>query len=119
MLGFGSKKLMASLGVDEAAWERFRLEKAEKHGRVGFNIAITQNWVCYDDGWRKALFPLGEIVSFSKEYREPFYGNATARFYVTLKFRNGSTFDLPCEFRELDKIAALLAERCPQAGKQG
>jgi len=103
-----SNKRMKALGVDKAAEEAFEREKSEGCVNAGY-AKFTKNWVYFNNTWTSGLFPLQEIVSFQKGYK-PTEGGA--RFYVTLRFRDGSIFNMPCEFNHLDRIAAALEERC-------
>jgi len=104
-----ANKRMKALGVDEAAKEAFEQEKRAGHTRIGFNfITFTENWLYYDSGWSSALFPLRDIVRFEKDYSPMRNG---ARFYVNLHFRDGGRHKLPCEFEQLDEIAAALNTR--------
>ena len=104
-------KRMRALGVDKAAEEAYELEKKDGCVNTGY-AKFTENWVYFNNTWTSGLFPLKEIVSFRKGYTPIENG---ARFYVTLWFKDGSKFNLPCEFGHLDRIAAALAEYCPQA----
>jgi len=108
-------KRMKALGVDEAAEEAFEREKREGCVNAGY-AKFTENWVYFNNTWTSGLFPLKEIVSFQKGYSNM---SDNVRFFVTLWFRDGSKYNLPCEFSHLDRIAAALTELCPQTGRTG
>ena len=115
ILNWKAIKRMKALGVDEAAEEAFEREKSVDCVRIGYigcGIVLTENWVFYDSGWGSALLPLKEIEFFKKDYTA---GRNYASFYVTLMFKDGGKYKLPCDFEQLDELAAALAERCPQA----
>jgi len=114
-LNWKAAKRMKALGVDEAAEEAFEREKRAGCVRVGC-VTFTENWLLYDSGWGTALFPLGEIEFFKKDYAET--GRFGARFFMRLIFRDGGKHKLSCTFAELDELAAALAERCPQANQR-
>jgi len=119
MSGWGRKKLMASLGVDEAAMAAFERERADRKNVKYFgvtNFAVTDSWIYQDAFLGPVLLPLREVASFTKGYREG-VGDSYAMFYVRLLFKNGAKYELGCEFKELDRLMALLAERCPQVDR--
>ena len=107
-------KRMKALGVDEAAEEAYKREKEAgcvRFGRVDI-VTLTENWLFYDSGLSTALFPLKEIEFFKKDYTA---GRGYVSFFVRLMFKDGGKYNLPCDFEQLDELAAALAERCPQA----
>ena len=109
------KKLLDSLGINDAALERFKQEKKEGCVQFSFGQTIfTENWICQNFDFSPALFPLAEVEFFEKHYRSSRYGST---FYIRLVFPAGK-YDIACDFENQEKIMALLRERCPQAKEQ-
>ena len=109
-LNWKANKLMKALGVDAASQEAFEREKKVGCVRLGIILFVTENWLHYDTGFTRALFPLAEIASFRKGYTS---SDWRVNFFVELFFKDGGKHKVPCDFEHLDDLAAVLIERCP------
>ena len=110
ILNWKANKRMKALGVDKAAEEAFEREKKAGCARVGINTFVTENWLYYDSGLTSGLFPLKEVVSFQKGYTSTMR-EWTVYFHVRLFFKDGGNHKIPCDFEDLDDIAAVLGAK--------
>ena len=110
-----ARKLMRTLDVDIDARQRYNQElDGESVRRIG-NATITDNWLSHKMLIGTALFPLGEIEFFAKECIPGRHGSD---FQVTLLFKAGDKYVLPCMMEQQDELMAVLAERCPRANQR-
>ena len=111
-----AKRLMKALGVDIAAKQCYNQELYNEHTRVFGDVTITQSWVSNKTIFGLALLPLSEIAFFKRDCR---YSHQRTHLVVTLLFKGGKRYDLPCFYNEYQsKMMALLTERCPQANQR-
>ena len=110
-----ARKLMRTLGVDIGARQRYNQElDGESVRRIG-NATITENWLSHKMLIGTALFPLREIEFFEKGHNSGRYSDS---FHVTLLFKEGDKYELPCTFEQQDELMAVLEKRCPQANQR-
>jgi len=107
-------QLMSGLGVDADSHKTFEQERKGEHAKK-FNfghIIVTENWVHHDRWFSPVLLPLKEVLGFEKAHINGRHGSS---FHVRLHFKKQHSYRLPCDFDDLDRLMALLTERCPGA----
>ena len=110
------KRHLRSLGVDAAAKQLFAQELQSEHARFFGDVLITESWAANRRFTGLELFPLSEVEFFKKDYSHRRY---LTNLLVTLRFKDGKSYDLPCiSFEQQDEMMALLTERCPQANQR-
>jgi len=116
-LGHGRnvRRLMKALGVDEASMDEFDRERKGPGVRSAGRVIFTDNWVYHDSLFAPKLLPMKKIMFFKKEYGHSRYGST---FCIALMFGEDMECDFPCDFENLDAVAALLSQRCPQANQR-